>query len=99
MKKNEFIKIGKAAKLINIHEQTIREYERKGLIKLNRTANNTRLFAKSDLLRIELIITLTQELGLNFAGVKIILALQEKLEMPDDELLDYITDNINTFHL
>lgn len=99
MQDNELVKIGEAAKLINIHEQTIRDYERKGLIKIQRSANNTRLFSKEDLIRIELIITLTQELGLNLSGVKLVTELQHRLEMSDDELLDFITDNVNIFHV
>lgn len=99
MKDTEFIKIGEAAKRINIHEQTIRDYERKGLIRIRRSENNTRLFYSEDLLKIEIIITLTQELGLNFAGVKIIFALQRELRMNDDELLDFITDKIGEFRV
>ena len=97
MKAKEFLYIGEVAKLINIHEQTIREYERKGLIKPDRSSRKTRLFSKIDLLRIEIIITLTQELGLNLSGVKIIFTLAKTAGMNDDELLDFITDNIPDF--
>ncbi|MCF7919879.1 MAG: MerR family transcriptional regulator [Candidatus Cloacimonetes bacterium] len=99
MKEKEFIKIGEAAKSIHIHEQTIRDYERKGLIRIRRSENNTRMFSSDDLLRIDIIITLTQELGMNLNGVKLVFALQRKMEMADDELLDYITDNINDFRV
>ena len=99
MKSGEYFKIGEAAKRINIHEQTIRDYERKGLLKIKRSENNTRLFYAADLLRIEIIITLTQELGLNLTGVKIIFALQRELGMKDDEILDFITDNMNDFRI
>lgn len=96
---DKYYKIGEAAKLINIHEQTIRDYERRGLLKPKRTPNNIRLFSAKDLLRIEIIITLTQELGINLSGVKIIFSLQHSLSMTDDELLDYITDNIAEFRV
>lgn len=99
MIEKKYIKIGEAAKLINIHEQTIRDYERKGLIKIQRSENNTRLFSKAELIKIEIIITLTQEIGMNLSGVKVIMALQEKLNMADDELLDFITDNVNIFQV
>ena len=95
MEGEEFCYIGEAAKKINIHEQTIREYERRGLIQPQRSARNTRLFSRKDLLRIELIITLTQELGLNLSGVKVIFALGDKQGMNEDELLDFIMDNIS----
>lgn len=99
MKDNEYIYIGEAAKRINIHEQTIREYERKGLIKPDRSKNNTRLFNRKDLIRIELIITLTQELGMNLSGVNVILSITRHKGMSDDELLDYITDNLSELRL
>jgi len=99
MKIDEYLKIGEAAKRINIHEQTIRDYERRGLIKIKRSKNNTRLFSAADLLKIEIIITLTQELGLNLAGVKVIFALQRELDMNDEEILDFITDNMSEFRV
>jgi MerR family transcriptional regulator, heat shock protein HspR len=89
--------IGEVAKKINIHEQTIREYERRGLIKPERSLRRTRQFSAEDLLKIEIIITLTQELGTQLSAVKIIFALAKKYSMPDDELLDFITDNIAEF--
>jgi MerR family transcriptional regulator/heat shock protein HspR len=97
MKEESYMYIGEAAKKINIHEQTIREYERRGLLKPDRSSRNTRLYTKKDLLRIEIIITLTQEVGLNLSGVNVLLSLARHLGMSDDELLDYITDNITEF--
>ncbi|MDP8221558.1 MAG: MerR family transcriptional regulator [Candidatus Stygibacter frigidus] len=94
MAEKEFYYIGEVAKQINIHEQTIREYERRGLIKPQRSTRNTRIFTKKDLLQIEIIITLTQELGINLSGVKLVMELAEIGKMSDDELLDFITDNM-----
>ena len=97
MDKKEFYYIGEVAKQINIHEQTIREYERRGLIKPQRSTRNTRIFTKKDLLQIEIIITLTQELGINLSGVKLVMELAASGKMSDDELLDFITDNMPEF--
>lgn len=94
MEKSKYLRIGEVAKQINIHEQTIREYERRGLIKPERSSKQTRLFSKKDLLRIEIIITLTQEMGINLSGVNLVLSLAKRMGMNDDELLDYITDNM-----
>lgn len=94
MEKSKYLRIGEVAKQINIHEQTIREYERRGLIKPERSSKQTRLFSKKDLLRIEIIITLTQEMGINLSGVNLVLTLAKRMGMNDDELLDYITDNM-----
>lgn len=89
--------IGEVAKKIGIHDQTIRMYERKNLLKPDRTANNTRIFYNNDVTRINTIITLTQEVGLNLSGVKIVFSLAKKLKMDDDELLDFVYDHINEF--
>jgi len=99
MIEKDYFYIGQVAKQINIHEQTIREYERRGLIKPERSKKNTRLFTKKDLLQIEIIITLTQELGINLSGVKLIFKLAESSDVNDDELLDFVTDNMAEFQL
>ena len=99
MIEKDYFYIGQVAKQINIHEQTIREYERRGLIKPERSEKNTRLFTKKNLLQIEIIITLTQELGINLSGVKLIFKLAESSDMNNDELLDFVTDNMPEFQL
>lgn len=91
------ILIGEVAKLLGIHDQTIRMYEKKSLIKPARSTNNTRYFSKSDMTRITTIITLTQEMGMNISGVKIVFALAKKMKMNDDELLDFIYDHSRDF--
>lgn len=84
--------IGEISKIIGIHEQTIRTYERKKLIKIHRDKNNNRLFSKEDLLTIQVIVKLTQELGLNLAGVRIVFSLAKLQNMNSDELLDFVDD-------
>ena len=91
--------IGEVAKILGIHDQTIRMYERKMLIKPKRTENNTRVFYNSDITRITIIVTLTQEIGLNLSGVKIVFSLARKLKMSADELLDFIYDHKNEFQV
>lgn len=100
MKRNDgLVLIGEVAKILGIHDQTIRMYERKNLIKPLRTKNNTRLFSKNDVTRINIIITLTQEIGLNLSGVKIVFALARKLKMSSEELLDFVYDHKSDFQI
>jgi MerR family transcriptional regulator, heat shock protein HspR len=68
-----------AADLVGMHPQTLRIYESKGLIRPKRTAGNTRLYSEADLERLRLIQQLTNELGLNLAGVEQVLRLQDEL--------------------
>jgi MerR family transcriptional regulator, heat shock protein HspR len=79
-------KRGKAAHMIsnvaqnyNIHPQTLRLYERQGLLKPSRSEGNTRLYTDEDLERLELILTLTRDLGVNLAGIEIILNMRDKM--------------------
>jgi MerR family transcriptional regulator, heat shock protein HspR len=71
--------ISVAAELVGMHPQTLRIYESKGLIRPKRTAGNTRLYSEADLERLRLIQQLTNELGLNLAGVEHVLRLQDEL--------------------
>jgi MerR family transcriptional regulator, heat shock protein HspR len=68
-----------AADLVGMHPQTLRIYEAKGLIRPKRTAGNTRLYSEADLQRLRLIQQLTNELGLNLAGVEQVLRLEDEL--------------------
>ena len=96
MKKKEkntgLMTIGFVSKKLGIHEQTIRTYEREGLIKPYRSEKNTRYFSEKDVTRIIIIVTLTQEFGLNRAGVNILFSLAKKYRMKDEDLLEYIED-------
>ena len=71
--------ISVAADLVGMHQQTLRMYEAKGLVRPKRTPGNTRLYSESDLERLRLIQRLTTELGLNLAGVEHVLRLEEEL--------------------
>src|SRR5436190_17600216 len=71
--------ISVAADLVGMPPQTLRVYEQKGLVRPKRTAGNTRLYAESDLERLRLIQRLTTELGLNLAGVELVLRLEDEL--------------------
>jgi MerR family transcriptional regulator/heat shock protein HspR len=68
------------AERYNIHPQTLRLYEREGLIKPARTAGNTRLYGQDEIRKLELILALTRDLGVNLAGVEVILNLQNAIE-------------------
>ena len=71
--------ISVAADLVGMHPQTLRIYEQKGLVRPKRTAGNTRLYSESDLERLRLIQRLTNEYGLNLAGVEMVLGLEDQL--------------------
>jgi MerR family transcriptional regulator, heat shock protein HspR len=71
--------ISVAAELVGMHPQTLRMYEQKGLVRPSRTSGNTRLYSESDLERLRLIQRLTSELGLNLAGVEMVLRLEDQL--------------------
>jgi len=71
--------ISVAAELVGMHPQTLRIYESKGLIRPKRTAGNTRLYSEADLERLRVIQELTNDLGLNLAGVEHVLRLQDEV--------------------
>ncbi|MRI83133.1 MAG: MerR family transcriptional regulator [Nitratiruptor sp.] len=78
--------ISVVAKVLNIHPQTLRQYEREGLISPSRTEGKTRLYSQKDIDRIKTILRLTRELGVNLAGVDIILRLKERMEEMEREI-------------
>ena len=71
--------ISAVAELYNLHPQTLRLYERVGLLKPSRSEGNTRLYTDADLERLEVILTLTREMGVNLAGIEIILNMRERM--------------------
>ncbi len=73
-----------------IHPQTLRLYEREGLLKPSRTEGNTRLYSDKDLERLEVILALTRELGVNLAGVEIILNMREKMEAMEQQMEQFV---------
>ena len=77
----------------NIHPQTLRLYEREGLLKPSRTEGNTRLYSEEDLEQLETILSLTRDLGVNLAGVEIILNMRRKMEQMQhdvNEFMEYV---------
>ncbi len=88
--------ISAVAELYDIHPQTLRLYEREGLLKPSRSIGNTRLFEDADLERLEIILSLTRELGVNLAGVEIILNMREKMDAMQREFerfFDYLKNH------
>ncbi len=87
-----FVMISIIAERYNIHPQTLRLYEREGLIKPTRTAGNTRLYGESEIRKLEMILALTRDLGVNLAGVEVILNMQRAIE-DAREAIDRAEDN------
>ena len=81
-----YLLISRVAEGFNIHPQTLRLYEREGLIKPARSAGNTRLYDEETLERLETILTLTREMGVNLAGVEVILNMRDQLDALQQEL-------------
>src|SRR5205823_1284792 len=85
--------ISAVAEQFDLHPQTLRLYEREGLLKPSRSEGNTRLYTDNDLERLELILSLTRDLGVNLAGVEIILNMREKMDAMQREFerfFDYL---------
>ena len=88
-----YVMISIIAERYNIHPQTLRLYEREGLIKPERTQGNTRLYGEDEIKKLEMILTLTRDLGVNLAGVEVVLHLARMMRQADvefDRILDYI---------
>jgi MerR family transcriptional regulator, heat shock protein HspR len=83
--------ISVAAELVDMHPQTLRLYERKGLIEPSRSAGKTRLYSQRNIEQLREIRRLTQELGVNLAGVEEIIRLRQKLDVLQDRLEDRIS--------
>lgn len=88
--------IGVAAELCGVHPQTLRQYERLGLVIPSRAGAKNRLYSESDILRVRRIQRLTQEMGVNLAGVELILKLLEDMEElrkeMENEYADYVKE-------
>ena len=82
--------ISAVAQKYNIHPQTLRLYEREGLLTPSRTDGNTRLYAEEDLKQLETILALTRDLGVNLAGVEIILNMRRKIEQMQQEVNEFV---------
>jgi MerR family transcriptional regulator/heat shock protein HspR len=86
--------ISAVAERYEIHPQTLRLYEREGLLAPSRSEGNTRLYTDDDLDRLEVILKLTRELGVNLAGVEIILNMCEKMEAMQKQIESFVA-NLN----
>jgi len=82
--------ISAVAESYDIHPQTLRLYEREGLLKPSRSEGNTRLYTQEDLERLEVILNLTRDLGVNLAGVEVILNMRQRLEEMQREMQEFI---------
>ena len=82
----KFVMISVVSERYGIHPQTLRLYEREGLIKPVRSAGNTRLYDEECIRRLEIILTLTRDLGVNLAGVEVILNMREQMEKMQGEV-------------
>jgi MerR family transcriptional regulator/heat shock protein HspR len=92
--------ISSVAEQYEIHPQTLRLYEREGLLKPSRSDGNTRLYTAEDLERLEVILHLTRDLGVNLAGVEIILNMREKMDAMQREFerfFDYLQTHAEEF--
>ncbi|HTQ81492.1 MAG TPA: helix-turn-helix transcriptional regulator [Thermoanaerobaculia bacterium] len=89
----KYVMISVVAERFGIHPQTLRLYEREGLIKPARSTGNTRLYDEEAIRRLEIILTLTRDLGVNLAGVEVILNMKEQMDRMQvdlDRLLEFV---------
>ncbi|HSY01894.1 MAG TPA: helix-turn-helix transcriptional regulator [Acidobacteriaceae bacterium] len=82
--------ISAVAEMYDIHPQTLRLYEREGLLKPSRTEGNTRLYTDEDLERLEFILNLARDLGVNIAGIAIVLQMRERMEEMNRQMQDFV---------
>ena len=85
-RKKGYFSISAVAKMFSVHQQTVRLYEKQGLISPKRSSGNTRLFSEDDIDRLEEVIYLTHELGINLAGVEMILRLKKQIKKMQNEM-------------
>ncbi|MEO6965186.1 MAG: helix-turn-helix transcriptional regulator [Acidobacteriaceae bacterium] len=82
--------ISSVAEMYGIHPQTLRLYEREGLLKPSRTEGNTRLYTEEDLERLEFILNLARDLGVNIAGIAIVLQMRERMEEMNRQMQSFV---------
>lgn len=88
--------ISVVAKILDIHPQTLRQYEREGLIEPDRTKGKMRLYSQNDVDRIKMILRLTRDLGLNLAGVDVVFRLKEQID-EYEEMIEDLKKKIDKF--
>src|SRR5579872_761851 len=82
--------IGAVAEMYGIHQQTLRLYEREGLLKPSRSDGNTRLYSDDDIQRLEFILNLARDLGVNLSGIAIILQMREQMEAMQRQTHEFV---------
>ena len=82
--------ISAVAELYKVHPQTLRVYERMGLLKPSRSLGNTRLYTDEDLERLDIILNLTRELGVNLAGVEVVLNMRQKMQEMQRQMQEFV---------
>src|SRR5512147_891313 len=82
--------ISVVSEMLGVHPQTLRIYEREGFIKPRRSEGNTRLYSEEDVEKLEMILRLTRELGVNLAGVEVVLSMREKMEQMQRDMEETI---------
>src|SRR3989304_1961896 len=90
--------ISAIAEMYKIHPQTLRLYERQGLLKPSRSQGNTRLYTEQDLERLEVILTLTRDMGVNLAGIEVVLNMREKMiemEHQMQEFMEFVREELS----
>jgi len=85
--------ISVVATMLDIHPQTLRQYEREGLVSPSRTQGRMRLYSQRNIDKMKMILRLTRQLGVNLAGVDIVLQLKEKMEKMEDEI-EYLKEEL-----
>ena len=90
-KKQGAYMISSVAEMYGIHPQTLRLYEREGLLKPSRTEGNTRLYTDEDLERLELVLSRARDLGVNISGIAIILQMRERMEEMQRQMSEFVS--------
>jgi len=86
----EFFTISIVSQMYGVHPQTLRLYEREGLLIPHRSEGNRRLYSREDLRRLKIILSLTRELGVNLAGVEIILGMRDRMRAMQQEVQEFV---------
>jgi len=89
--------ISVVAEMFSIHPQTLRTYEREGLLRPARTGGNTRVYSHEDVERIELILRLSKELGVNLAGVEVILNMRDRMDVMQRQVNSLLQAMVDRF--
>ena len=86
----KYYHISSGARMLDVHPQTLRLYEREGLLKPSRSDGNTRLYSEDNLKQLEIILNLTRDLGVNLAGVEIIINMRDKMSQIENEVNEFL---------